>query len=173
MMMEGTMRDLPGEGKIYRHFKGTYYRVICIARDSETLEEMVVYENRDDVSKKYVRPLSEFMSETDREKYPDAGQRYRFEEESSGEASGAEGSGTEGDKEAPADLMAFLDAEDTEEKLDVLERIKNRLNDDIISAIALSLDTEVREGSIQEKYEEIRDYLLTTIKYEGARLRNR
>ena len=168
------MRELPGEGKIYRHFKGTYYRVICIARDSETLAEMVVYENRDDASKKYVRPLSEFMSETDREKYPDAGQRYRFEEESPAAESGVEnGESGESEEEAPPDLMAFLDAEDIEEKLDVLERIKNRLNDDIISAIALSLDTEVREGSIQDKYEEIKDYLLTTIKYEGARLRNR
>ncbi|MBQ6966387.1 MAG: DUF1653 domain-containing protein [Lachnospiraceae bacterium] len=165
------MRELPSEGKIYRHFKGTYYRVICIARDSETLAEMVVYENRDDASKKYVRPLSEFMSETDREKYPDAGQRYRFEEESPAAESGGESG--ENEEEAPPDLMAFLDAEDMEEKLDVLERIKGRLNDDIISAIALSLDTEVREGSIQDKYEEIKDYLLTTIKYEGARLRNR
>ncbi len=188
------MRDLPCEGKIYRHFKGTYYRVICIARNSEILEEMVVYENRDDSSKKYVRPLSEFMSETDHEKYPDAGQRYRFEEVSpstgSGEnretlnagktdsnsekvSAGETGGNSEKDSgEVSEDLLLFLDAEGKENKLDVLERIKNRLTDDIISAIAMSLDTEVRDGSIQDKYEELRDYLLTSIRYEGARLRN-
>lgn len=29
---------------IYRHYKGNYYRVVGIARHSETLEEMVVYQ---------------------------------------------------------------------------------------------------------------------------------
>jgi len=28
---------------IYRHFKGNYYELVDIARDSETLEEMVIY----------------------------------------------------------------------------------------------------------------------------------
>jgi len=160
------VRELPAEGMIYRHFKGSYYRIICIARDSETLAEMVVYENRDDSGKKFVRPLSEFMSEVDHEKYPDCGRKYRFEE-----AAKAGAPPEEEGKEVSEDLMAFLDAEGNEEKLDVLQRIRLRLNDDIINAIALSLDTEVREGSIAERYEEIKEYLLTMIKYEGARLR--
>ena len=161
------MRELPAAGMIYRHFKGSYYRIICIARDSENLAEMVVYENRDDSEKKFVRPLSEFMSEVDTEKYPGCRQKYRFEEESAESAvsQADEGGGVS------EDLMAFLDAEGNEAKLDVLQRIRLRLNDDIINAIALSLDTEVREGSTEERYEEIKEYLLTTIKYEGARLR--
>ena len=161
------MRELPAEGMIYRHFKGSYYRIICIARDSGTLAEMVVYENRDDSGKKFVRPLSEFMSEVDLGKYPDCGQKYRFEEVAAKAGAPPE----EERKEVSEDLMAFLDAEGNEAKLDVLQRIRLRLNDDIINAIALSLDTEVREGSIAERYEEIKEYLLTMIKYEGARLR--
>ena len=161
------MRELPQAGKIYRHFKGTYYRIICIARDSETLEEMVVYENRDDSGKKFVRPLSMFMSEVDHEKYPECRQKYRFEEEG-----GSSEVLSEEDRDTVSeDLMAFLDAEGNEAKLDVLQRIRLRLNDDIINAIALSLDTEVREGSIAERYEEIKEYLLTMIRYEGVRLR--
>ena len=163
------MRDLPEEGKVYKHFKGTFYRVICIARDSETLEEVVVYENRDDPGKKFVRPLTMFMSPVDKEKYPEVSQEFRFEEvEDKGDRVI---SPPKEDKEVSEDLLAFLDAETNEDKLDVLQRIRTRLNDDIINAIAVSLDTEVREGSIESRYEEIKDYLLTTIRYEGARLR--
>ncbi len=161
------MRELPEKGKIYRHFKGTFYRIVCIARDSETLEEMVVYENRDEAGKIFVRPLSMFMSEVDHEKYPDVKQKYRFEEEAENAHAGA----LPEERKVSEDLMAFLDAEGNEEKLDVLQRIRPRLDDDIINTIALSLDTEVREGSIADRYEEIKEYLLTMIKYEGARLR--
>lgn len=29
---------------VYRHYKGNLYQVLCVARHSETLEEMVVYQ---------------------------------------------------------------------------------------------------------------------------------
>lgn len=31
------------EGGLYQHFKGNYYRVMCLAKHSETLEDVVVY----------------------------------------------------------------------------------------------------------------------------------
>lgn len=31
-------------GEVYRHYKGKLYKVIAIARHSETLEDLVVYE---------------------------------------------------------------------------------------------------------------------------------
>ena len=46
----------------YRHFKGMEYHVLNIAKHSETLEDMVVYEALYDnkVSKIWVRPLKMF-----------------------------------------------------------------------------------------------------------------
>ena len=32
-------------GKTYRHFKGNLYKIIAIAKHSETDEEMIVYQN--------------------------------------------------------------------------------------------------------------------------------
>ncbi len=165
------MRDLPCEGEVYRHFKGNIYRIVCIARDSETMEEMVVYENKEDPSKKFVRALKMFMSEVDHEKYPDVKQKYRFEKEETGKDVPVKEK-AEKSEEPSEDLMAYLDAETYEEKLDVLYKIRPRLTDETVNAIAMSLDTEIREGSIPERYEEIRNYILTMMKYEGARLRS-
>lgn len=30
-------------GKIYKHYKGNLYRILCFAKHSETMEDMVVY----------------------------------------------------------------------------------------------------------------------------------
>ena len=64
-------------GKQYRHFKGDIIKVICIALDSETLKEQVVYEHN---NKTWVRDKEMFLSKVDKEKYPDIKQIYRFEE---------------------------------------------------------------------------------------------
>lgn len=32
-------------GKLYRHYKGNIYRIIQIAKHSETLEDMIVYQS--------------------------------------------------------------------------------------------------------------------------------
>ena len=71
-----TMRNVV-VGKKYKHFKGIIVKVIAIAKDSDTLEALVVYEHDNDV---WVRKYSEFISEVDHEKYPNVKQKYRFEE---------------------------------------------------------------------------------------------
>ena len=42
----------------YRHYKGNEYQVLCIAKNSETLEPMVVYQDLHDSEKILVRPAS-------------------------------------------------------------------------------------------------------------------
>ena len=64
---------------IYKHFKGNYYLVEEIVRNSETLEDMVVYRKLYDDGTCWVRPLIDFLEEIDHEKYPNVKQKYRFE----------------------------------------------------------------------------------------------
>lgn len=46
------------EGKIYKHYKGNLYKVLCIANHSENLEKMVVYQALYGNGEIWVRPLS-------------------------------------------------------------------------------------------------------------------
>ena len=36
-------REEPMPMEVYKHFKGEYYKVICVGHHSETKERMVVY----------------------------------------------------------------------------------------------------------------------------------
>lgn len=40
----------------YKHYKGNIYKVLCIAKHSETLEEMVVYQDASNSEKIWARP---------------------------------------------------------------------------------------------------------------------
>ena len=53
----------------YRHFKGAEYDVIGIARDSETEEEHVVYRALYGERGLWVRPVSMWSEEIDRDGY--------------------------------------------------------------------------------------------------------
>ena len=66
-------------GGKYEHYKGKPYRVLSVAKHSETLEEMVVYQQEYGEKGVWVRPLEMFleMVEVDGNFVP----RFRYIEE--------------------------------------------------------------------------------------------
>lgn len=69
-------------GKVFRHFKGNYYFIENISRDSETKEDIVVYRplyERND-SMLWTRPAKMFFGEIDENRKDNiTGQKHRFE----------------------------------------------------------------------------------------------
>ncbi len=63
-------------GAVYQHAKGGGYRVIALARCSETLETQVVYVNIINADLVWVRPASMWFEEVD----SSSGRRPRFVE---------------------------------------------------------------------------------------------
>ena len=61
----------------FRHFKGSIVEVVCLAKNSENLEDMVVYTHNNEY---WVRPLSMFLDKEDVSTRPDnvTGQKVRF-----------------------------------------------------------------------------------------------
>lgn len=53
--------------KYYRHFKGGIYKFVGIAKDSETQEEMVVYQAVYGERQMWVRPKDMFFEEVERD----------------------------------------------------------------------------------------------------------
>ena len=73
------MRDIK-VFSIYKHFKGGLYIVEAVAKNCDNLKEMVIYRALYDDNELWVREKEEFLSEVDKDKYPNVKQKYRFEE---------------------------------------------------------------------------------------------
>lgn len=68
-------------------------------------------------------------------------------------------------------LLEFLDADSYEKKLQILSALHPRITDAMIDTMAVSLDTEVKEGDIEMRYSEIKNCLMTMERFECNRLR--
>lgn len=68
-------------------------------------------------------------------------------------------------------LLEFLDSSTYEEKLRILNALHPRITQDMINTIAAALDIEVADGELEERYEQVKNCLLTFEKFECNRLR--
>jgi hypothetical protein len=163
---------MPKAQEIYRHFKGNLYQIIAVAEHSETGENLVVYQALYGENKVYARPLAMFTEKVDKEKYPDAGQEYRFELQEDVEPKSTK-QPEEDCEEVNIDPMVleFLDAQSYEERLNILAGLRHRITNEMLTTMAIVCDIELPEGDVEERYDALRTSLLTKDKYECSRMR--
>ena len=147
------MERTPKKGEIYKHFKGNLYEVIAIAKHTETEEMMVVYQEVDGETT-YARPLNMFVSKVDKGKYPEVLQVYRFELQ---------------DQKSQLSIMDFLDLSTVTEKIQYLEAMKDSMTEEFIGIAAQSLDFVENDGSLEDRYRSLLQYLRTVERYEKRR----
>ena len=190
-------RDIPRPGEFYRHFKNRLYQIIAVAYDAETEQQVVVYQALYGDYRVWVRPLENFLSRTDREKYPGASQEWRFERVQPAEAAPRQEAAPASSektvtpaapelKEGPAPaapaaedgrtgtqvLLAFLDAETREEKKAVLVSGMARLTQRELDSIYMELDMPAQEGDVRSQVSGILSWMKTQERYESSRLRD-
>ena len=183
-------------GQIYRHFKGNLYQIVTVAIHSESGEKLVIYQKLYGDYAVHARPYDMFLSEVDRQKYPDIKQKYRFElvdnEIKSNQNVDAiikesinltddiiinDTLNTDNiesvDSEESADkrLIEFLDADTFEEKRRVLINIKDGITDRLIDDMAAAIDVTVDEGDIDTRFMSLLNCINTRAKYEVNRFR--
>ena len=136
---------------------------------------MVIYQALYGTFAMYARPYDMFMSEVDHIKYPDVKQKYRFErvgrvgEEPSNEELPNEELPNE--EQPNADLLAFLDARNYEEKHKLLVAMRSRMTDRLINDIAASIDVTVEEGDLDTRYRSLLYCVAKLDEFEVNRLR--
>lgn len=182
------MTFIPKAYEIYKHFKGNLYQIVTVATHSETGEKLVIYQALYGDYKIYARPLSMFVEKVDKNKYPQTVQEYRFELWNKEQSAKQE---TEAVLEVKAEevpqvvlkeevqeelnidpmVLEFLDADTYEARLNILVSLRHRITDEMITTMAIASDVEVPEGDAEERYEALRDCLVTKEKYECNRLR--
>lgn len=151
----------PKIGSVYKHFKGNLYEVKAIAVHSETMERMVVYQALYGENTTYVRPYDSFVSKVDKEKYPDADQEYRFEEQKAQDT-----------PDIDPMVMQFLETENFEEKFTILGGLHHRITKDQIAIMAMSLDVTIEESDdIEDMYRQLKTCVDTRRRFETTRLR--
>lgn len=176
-------------GEIYRHFKGNLYQIVAVAIHSETAEKMVVYQALYGDFRVYVRPYTLFVGRVDQEKYPDVAQDYRFErvsisaEDSKGATDGRKKGEQETEREPEPGqrheagqmpnrlLLAFLEAENPEERIACLRKMKGCVSQSDLDSIYVVLDMQAGTGGVEEQLEEVIRVLSVQKHYEGGRLR--
>lgn len=142
------------------------YQVICVARNSETQEEMAVYQALYGEFECFVKPLDLFLKEWNGE-----GEQADEIEAPKQEDDGQEDTGNanpDGEQANPV-LLEFLDADTLEQKYQILKSLGSSVTNRLIDDFAVVLDLVIPDGNLDDRYQQLLNSVRTRQKYENTR----
>ena len=77
----------------------------------------------------------------------------------------------QGEDQLDPQVAAFLDARTCEEKMAILDSMHERITNEMINTMAVASDLEINDGDIEERFDDLRNCLMTLGKFECDRLR--
>lgn len=190
----------PKPGELYLHFKNKMYQVVTVAKHSETGEKLVIYQALYGDFQICARPFEMFISPVDTEKYPQVEQKYRFQlvERKEQKEIASDDSlhqsleevqeqetvqkpleqlkqtkqAEQLEQATPEEkMMAFFDADTIEEKYKIVLKMSDCITNHMINNMAVVLDLVIEDGSVDKRFEELKNCLRTMQRYETTRLR--
>ena len=67
-------------------------------------------------------------------------------------------------------VLQFLDADTHEQRLEILVSLAHEIDDHMLNTMAVAMDVELSAESLEDRYEELKNCLITMEKYERNRL---
>lgn len=160
----------PVPGMIYT-FEGKKYQIVAMAWNTETEEEMVVYQALYGDFKVYTSPLSKLEKEEEKQEKEEKQISGNEKEEKHKDAERKKTESEENREDIHPKFRQFLDAETTNERLSILRDMREILDDTMINSIAVVMDVTVKEGRLEDRYDELLHCIQVKQQYELNRFR--
>ena len=154
----------PSPHEIYRDKSGNPYQVIAVAKHTETGEELVVSQALFGDYSFICTGLSAFDPSQEKAK------KHSTDEQTSSVMARTIDEEAEELGMDPL-VVAFLDASSCADRLQILEKLRPRITDDMIDIMSMAIDTEATGDDVFVRYTKLRDTLHTRERFESTRLR--
>jgi len=143
-------------GSLYLDEAGQLHQIITVGYHPKSTQQMVIYQGLYAPFKIYVEFMEDFFSHMREPAY--------LEQTTPAKEISAENS-----QAINPYTIDFLEADSYEDKLNILVVMKEKMNHKMLDDISVCLDLNLENQSLEEKYENIRNHLLTLKRYEGRR----
>ena len=176
-MTEGTLRP----GTICTGLKEGAYQIVATAKERNSGEEMIVYQQLFSPFTVYTETVERFLDRVKQNSGENVSRRPR---ETNGETTKRcetsretgeqreeccetkEAKTSAGEAEIHPEFRRFLDAKGYNERIEILKGMRGIVDNTMINSMAVLLDTEIKDGPVGDRFDELLEFMQMKGRYE-------